>query len=362
MKKTKSLYFILVVVLLIWPINYLIHGLQKQDPNAERITEIIQSDVFLMGLNGKHGEGCIALKYMQDVDIIIIGSSHSYAAIDPYVLQQNIEGKRVGICAISSWNTDYLHEFMQFLNRENISPKRIIWMADLAVPITLGLHEKRFENAKAILSDTTTQLRISDKWLAKTEEGLPPLGISKDAYKNRQTFHGNALSALSLTAVKERLDTFTEVRDGNIIEVLKTARINPANEKNLRRFCTDLKLRGIDLEIVLPPIPDRTASLFSQHGPKFQYTDLSSFLDANLPCLKGISSESLIGWGLDERYFINRSLYDDHPYEIWNTPDEFGPYYTNLRQALKPRFYSPDHLNPVGAVIFTKELAQLIDK
>lgn len=360
MKNAKPLFFILGIVLIIWPVNYFIHGMQRPSPHAEKLNRVVQGDEFLMGLNNRPGDGCVALKYIKDVDIVVIGSSHAYASIDPYVLKNKLGNKRVALCTVPTWNTDFLHPFMKFLTKENVPPKRIIWIADAAVPLLIGAHDKRLDYAKAVFAEPSTQKKISNKWIENIDANLPVLGLSQKAYVRRQQDHEDKITSLSLAQVKQRLETFGVVRDGNLLAVLKTAKINPHNKDNLRRFCTDLKLRGIDLDIIIAPIPDTTAALIAEHHPDTKDAGLQSFFEANVACAHSIVSQSLYDWGLDERHYINRFLKDDYPYEIWETPDEFEGFYENWHKRSKAHFYSPDHMNPVGAVIFSEKVGAII--
>ena len=360
MKNAKPLFFILFIALILWPISYFLHGRETIDPHAQKLQQIVQDDEFLIGLHNKHSQGCVALKHLADVDTVIIGSSRAYASIDAYALKEALNGQRIGICAISSWNTDFLHEFITFLEKEDVSPKRLIWIVDSAVPLRLGLHEKRLEYAKAVFSDSELQKKMSDKWVENKDAKLPILGLSKDAYLERMTFHKNQIENIPVNVVRDRLDTFEEVAIGNLAKVMATAKVNPFNTKNLRRFCTDLKLHGINLDIVVSPVPNKVASLVSQSMPDSEVSNLLSFFEIHTPCAKNIIDQSLEDWRLDERHFMNRNLKDDYPYDIWNVPEEFGSHYADMSPRLQPRFYSPDHLNAVGAHIFTKELADII--
>jgi len=360
LKTTKAIFFILFVALIIWPASYFFHARQTLDPHEEKIVQIVQGDEFLMGLHNKPSQGCVALKYMPDVDTIIIGSSRAYASIDNYALKEELGGQRVGICALSSWNTDFLHEFMTFLEKENISPNRLIWIADSAVPLRLGLHEKRLDYAKAVFNNPELQSKMIDKWTENHDSGLPILGLTKEAYENQKTFHSQQINNLSLDTVKARLDKFETVATGNLSKVVASAKINPLNAKNLNKFCTDLKLQGIDLNIVLSPIPEKVAKIVSQNETAMGLSSTVDFFDVNAPCASKVIDQPLQGWGLDERHFMNRNLKDDYPYEIWNDEQEFGAHYTNMSPRLQPRFYSPDHLNAIGALIFTEKLAPML--
>ncbi len=359
MRNPKPLFFILVIILIIWPMNYLIYGMQRPDPHAKRLSQIVQEDEFLMGLHSKAAEGCVALKHGQNIDIVIIGSSHAYAAIDLYVLKSTLGKKRVAICALPTWNTDFLHPFMTFLAKENLSPKRLIWVADAGVPLKLGQHDKRLDYAREILSDSNMQKKISDAWIENIEAGLPPLKLSKELYQKQRRLHHDKITSLSLAQVKQRLEAFPMVSESNLAPVLNTAKINPQNKNNLRRFCTDLKLRRMELDIIIAPVPEITSKLIAKYNPGADYADLSEFLEANVTCAQSVISPTLNDWGLDERYFMNRFLKEDYAYDIWEKSEDFSLFYENLPRRSQINFYNPDHMNPVGAVVFSQKVGEL---
>jgi hypothetical protein len=339
--------------------NYFIHEMQRPDPHAKRLSQIVQEDEFLMGLHSKAAEGCVALKHGQNIDIIIIGSSHAYAAIDLYALKSTLGNKHVAMCTLPTWNTDFLHPFMTFLATENLSPKRLIWVADAGTPLKLGQHDKRLDYARAILSESETQKKISNAWIENIEAGLPPLKLSKELYQKQRRLHHDKITSLSLAQVKQRLEAFPKVSEGNLAAVLNTAKINPQNKNNLRRFCTDLKLRGMELDIIVAPVPDITSKLIARYSSDTDYADLSEFLAANVACAQSVVSPALNDWGLDERYFINRFLKEDYAYDIWGKPEDFSLFYENLPRRSQINFYNPDHMNPVGAVIFSQKIGEL---
>ena len=361
MKNIKPLIFILFIVLIIWPVSYLLNVRQTEDPYAAQLSEIVKDDEFLLGLHNKHSHGCVALKYLTDVDTIIIGSSRAYASIDAYAYKEEIDGEHVAICAISSWNTDFLQEFMTFLQTENISTQRLIWIVDSAVPLKLNLHETRLKYAKAVFSDPELQRKMSEKWLKNKEAGLPILGLTRDAYENRKSFHETQINSLSLEVIQQRLDSVNGIATGNLEQVLSSAKLNSLNTKNLRTFCMDLKRNNIDLDIVLSPIPNKLSNLLSESGVVLSAANLKDFFETNTPCAQNVISKSLQSWGLDERHFMNRNLKDDYPYDLWNDSVALEAHYAELSPQLKPRFYSPDHLNAIGAHIFTKKLVSIIE-
>lgn len=360
MKTINPVFFVLFIALIIWPMNFFLHGRQPINPHTEKLSHIVQEDEFLIGLHDTHGNGCIALKHLSNVDTIIIGSSHAYASIDAYALKEAQRGKRVDICAIAAWNTDFLHEFMTFLKKENVAPKRIIWIADSAVPLRLNLHQKRLEYAKAIFSDEDLQKQVSDKWIENQQASLPILGLTKNAYEERNLFHENQINMLPTDIIKQRLNKLEDIATGNLQKVLTSAKVNPLNQKNLRRFCIDLKLHGIDLDIVISPIPRKVSDIISQNTSTERSSNLYTFFKTYTPCAKNIISKSLEDWGLDARHFMNRGLKNEYPYEVWNDPEALELYYKNLPPRLQSRFYSPDHLNAIGAQIFTKNLSKVI--
>jgi|GEM_PF-5275732 len=358
--KTRSLIIFISIFAIIWIVNYFMYGFERPDSNTARLKQVVQQDEFLMGLQGKQGEGCVALKFMNDIDTVFIGSSHAYASLDPYVIRQASGGKRIGICALAAWNTDFLHEFVKFLSSENIEIKRLVWVADPATLFEITQHEKRLAYAQSLLNDSAHQKRISDTWIKNLDENHPPLLLAASEYKHRRDQHRIQINALSSANVSGILDRYPLIAERNLPSVIRAAQVNPRNEKNLRRFCADLKMRGIALDIVTSPVPERISNLVTNSGPELQKLSPREFLEAFTPCAQNVISKSLEEWGLDERYFVNRRLNDDYDYTLWEKPEEILVYYQELIPDDQAIFYSPDHVNPVGATIYSTHLGRLI--
>ena len=341
-KKPNPLLFLAFIALIIWPANYAAHVFASAAPNE--FSALVASDEFLKGLQGRTPDGCVALAYMKDVDIIVVGSSHAYADIDPYEFSRGFAGKSVAVCALSSWNTDFFRDFFKFLEDRKLAPKRIIWLADDGSLLLLSSHEQRMTYMKAVFFDAAMRKKTTDKWAAGS-------GYN---YEDRLAAHSAALDNLSEAAVLNILSNTELPNVAVMMTGLRNAKPNPRNDKNMRRLCADLGQRNIRLDVVMSPVPTHTSSLFSNKG------ETTAYLKQNLPCARRVIDKPLSQWGLDPRYFINRRLRDDYPYEMWMNQEAFIKVYEDMPEKAQKRLYDLDHMNGVGAVVFTRAMSKAL--
>lgn len=125
-----------------------------------------------------------------------------------------------------------------------------------------------------------------------------------------------------------------------------------------------MQRRGIRLDIVISPFQE---SLFHEVEKSLgaeRMGELIATADkvrAYIDCSTMEIELSLADWGLDERHFINRSAQEDYDYSIWNNAEAFNAALEDMPGRAQLRVIDPDHLNPIGAEIFTKALVEKLD-
>jgi len=323
-KLTKPTLFLLIFVLVVWPLGFL--TFKAKSPETKKIANIVSSEGFLSTLQNTASDACLAMTYMDRVDVVIVGSSLAYADIDPLVLSEQFAGQSVAVCAFPGWNTDFFDMFF-----------------------------------KVIMFSGDIRNRTAQKWVETL--GTEELSANQlKEYRDGIERHSSLISGLSDSVVTQIiLETeFRSEAAANVI--LKTAMPLPRNENKLQKLCANLRQRSVVLDIVVAPMP--TTSDAARLTEFYEISDgeegnpIVNYYKDNAACARTVISDSLAGWGLDNRYYLNRNLRDDYPYDLWEAPDSFRENYEALPDREQLRFYDSSHLNGVGATIFTKSLAE----
>lgn len=334
---------------------------KAKSPEANGVAGIVSTKGFLSTLQNKDADACLAMTYMERVDVVVVGSSLAYANVDPLVLSEEFGGKSVAVCALSGWNTDFFELFFKFLKENNIAPNRVVWLADGASSIRFKIHDKRVENAKNVIFNDDFRNKTAQKWteaLGTKEQSQATL----KSYQDRLAHHSHQLSILSNKKVT-RIILDTDFKSETALDVIaKTAIAVPDNEDKLQKLCANILQRSMVLDIVIAPVPTTTnttnfTKLFETSNI-VKDSPVASYYKDNVDCARSVISDNLEYWGLDNRFYVNRGLRDDFPYDMWDEPASFDTRFNTLSAREQRWFYDSSHLNGVGATIFTKELVK----
>ncbi|MEP3890390.1 MAG: hypothetical protein ABJN69_07970 [Hellea sp.] len=357
-KKTKPLLFLFFFIAIIWPLSFLLF--RAKSPEDKKVSDIVASQAFLSTLQNKDAEACIAMTYMDSVDVIILGSSVAYSNIDPVILPTHFGGQSVAVCALPGWNTEFFDMFFKYLEENNIAPSRIVWLADGASHLKFSVHEKRIENAKRAFFDDEFRNKTAGRWI----ENFELESQSKDAinaYDQRISYHSGQFSDLKPEDVTQIILETEFNSETAAATISKTIKPVPGNKKKLQKLCANIVQRNIILDVIVTPTPTTSDDIFTDFGDDGEAStekSMAGYYAENIGCVRSVISDSLESWGLDNRYFLNRRLKDDYPYDLWKDPASFGAQYDTFSTLEKRNFYDTIHLNGIGAVIFTEELAK----
>jgi len=358
MQKNKSFIFILLFVLIIWPLSFLFF--RAKSPETKVISDIVSTKAFLSTLQNKTTDACTSMAYMDRIDVVIVGSSLAYADIDPLILSEEFGGQSVAVCALSGWNTDYFVPFFKYLKEHNIAPARLIWLADDSSHIRVHLHDERLKQAEGALFNAEFRNKLTQKWVETlgTKEAFEK---ALEDYQKRLEFHSERLRNLSVEDVTKIALETDFASETAVLNIAKKAKPVPQNIDKLRKLCANISQRSIIFDIVIAPGPTTSEEILSdsiKSSQALESVSLESYYQKNVPCVRSIVSKPLAEWNLDNRYFLNRDLRDDYPYDIWENPALFSESYEALGRRDQLRFYDANHLNGVGATIFTKSFVE----
>lgn len=346
----------LSALVFIWALGYLVFVRTPAAPPLDEIATITRSADFRAGSREIGIDPCLALPH-QDPELIVIGSSYVYTDISAQTLEETAR-LRTGYCGIPAWKTDTLLPFIEYLEFHELLPQRIIWMVDPSMlKINDSSDQDRLEDTKRLLADRKMAVDRAVRWLSRAEKGLPPLLIDFEGLQTSLRQQGDALDGLDPV----RIDRLVRANDRQILfrpyRALGRLNTNPRNEQNLSEFCKFIQEGGLSLDVVGAPFPDRTAEISS-----ISWTDFSQHLRDIIPCADRVIVLDLKGWSLDMRHFINRKMFDDYDYDVWRMDDlAFESYVETLDRRGMQKLFDSDHLNGVGAEIFTREIFDALD-
>ncbi|MEL6567051.1 MAG: hypothetical protein AAFQ22_01440 [Pseudomonadota bacterium] len=360
MSKARPFIFLFVLLALVWPAAFYFHRLNASDDNAFR--EVVSSDAFRMGLRLKSPDGCVALASMDRLNLVIVGNSHVFDGIDVHELAEAYPGKSVGVCALGHWNTDAFAPFLGYLDDQGLAPERVIWVADLG---TLGVVPTSAEFQtyyEALFSEPSVRAETQDVWTENIENGRPALGVSETDYANGLAQMHEALADVdpqNVEAIVRAHDLHDEIATR---QLLKQLELNPRNDRNLRQLCAGITQRSITLDIVVYPLLPTTIELGDAGTADTELAmDIGGYLTETMECARRVVDAPLAEWQLDARHFINRWDTPGYDYGLWNDAESFAARYDALSGPDRARLFDTDHLNPVGAKIFTRELVRRLD-
>lgn len=313
-----------------------------------------------MSIQNRTSDGCVALSYQKDVDIIVVGNSHTYANIDPYILSQGVGGKSVGVCAMASWNGDFMEPFLDYLQVLNITPETIIWLIDDSAFLEFGNQAARAAYRDAVFTDTVFRNKTAASWRADDSKFER---VSRNAYLEKRRAMASDLSRIPEDKVAQIINTRPLPNFTGLENAVKTLSPMPDIDRAMSSLCKRMDAQGIRFISIATPLPHYTRRMFERAAPLNQFgqdENVAAFVSRYAQCLSRVESRSLEDWGLNITHFVNRFGYADYPYEIWDNPEQFDEKFETLDATLQKQLVDPDHLNPIGAQIFTREVTGII--
>ncbi len=340
--------------------------LSQQRTGAEsEFAAIVRSEDFQAGLRYRRaGEGCVALTAMEDVDVIVIGSSQVFAGIDPLTLARRFAPQTTAVCALPAWAVGHFDLFVAFLEAERLTPRRIIWIADAMAILETSASEDWLTRAREVFESRDAQALMRGQWSASIASTGAPFPIDAAERVRRLEGQRAGIAALSVSDIEAVLEGREMASMAFLANYLETAVPYPRRQQRLAQFCAALDQRGVVLDIVIGPVPDQTiAHMQALPNPALTQSlgALAGQLQDLLPCGRRVIARPAGEWGLDLRHYVNRMARPDYPYEIWDSPQAFAAYADRLGRGAKFDVFDGNHLNLAGAVIFTEALAEAVN-
>ena len=301
---------------------------------------LVNDDVYLGSLRESDmGCGTILVRRPQ---AIVIGDSHSYAAWNFVVLQRELH-ERIGACAFGGMYIETVLPLLHVIASISPTPAHII----------LGTSPRMFWEA----ANKPEQIKVHETALKNLHSDLKPFyrhfflgtALPNANVKESLALHRSSLVALSEDQIVSKLSashsTIMTLRDWDMR--LRAARVSPA-ANTIKGICEQIQKMKVRFTVVHIP---ESPYLESQYPPSL-WARYQQDLEQFRACTTELITATARDYGLSNRHFVDRLLVDDAGYASWSTS---GP----LRND---RAFDADHMNPLGAEVFTSALSAMLNK
>lgn len=314
-------------------------------PN-ERLTD----QEYLANLHGNSEFGP-ATFLNRRAKVLVIGDSHSYAGFDYNELARGLGTGSISACAMGGFYADTLPELARIMREHDYRPAIIIYgfsyrqlfegknkKAQLAQH-KRALEPERFPSLKAAARSLWTSVLL----LVDRERAMPRSAELDDANIALNAAHIKALHQQDPGRMADRAGhPGLRVWDG----VIAAATISEAQRDNLASLCALVRETGAELYVVGVPESPELERRYPEPLLR-QGRETVAELESCARVSRLLSSRA---WGLGDEHFVNRGLKQGYDYARWERPD-FRP---------DVQDFDPDHMNQVGARVFTKAVARMV--
>lgn len=311
------------------------------------VNELVRSTPradYLASLRDRTLVGCLLMKETRP-DILVLGDSHSYADIDYEELERRVAPTRVGHCAVGAAFLETFDQWLTYFESSGYRPKQIVFGSSVRMFMNSPTKATRRAITNNILFDNSYKSRELARWISERAQGRPAFGTSAALKQAWLTQNAPKIAALSPQVIDATLHA-SRVQYLLSWKGVGKGAFSPGSRELIDKICVRLVKMGIKLSVVHLPISPYGWSAYTDKQ-KAEYADILGYFSRCASPIIIPKSEEI---GIDSRSFVNRPMLDDYDYGIWDgKPHEFGE---------KAHYvFDVDHMNPVGAQIFTKWLA-----
>lgn len=343
-------YFHLIQILVFFGCSFAVFGVFQYLSN-----HIDDRDVkdYLVSLRENSTVGCLSF-YEKKNDILVVGDSHSYAALDFYKLSELTKTTKISSCTMGGLYFDSLVELIEKLPSFESLPTNIIFGLSLRQFTTGSDRELQLKEHGKLIGTMGTNAQNVFLKIKKNLEILAKESVSRTSLVDKRTedleYWQPALSHLSPENVEKLFDQLHHSAKDNWQKFMLQLKFLETNDSNIKRFCDVIQKNNINLFLVDLPESPHLQKMYRPEDLK-AYDQVIQQLSS---CSKKVVRMSLQEWGIDGRHFLNRSL---------NRKFDFTELSKKLDQApaeSKALAFDLDHPNLVGAQIITEKMYQQI--
>lgn len=310
---------------------------------------------YLYNLRDSH-LGCRTLLY-QDPDIIFFGDSHAYAGWDYLLLDKSLTDKKIASCAIAGLHPNSIVEFLSFINKTKLKPKHLI--------VSISLSNFLYDPQKDIRITQTNDLLNE---IQSPQENLLNLFAIKwrkipNFIKNDKITENKVIelsrkiadfNSFKIDALLQKHDIF----ETTFWKEKRDRQPNKQLPQIIKQIYKKSKQSNIELTFVYIPESKWLLKNYTKSQKKHFEKMLNLLSDYGFRVL----AKDYYSGGLENKYFINRNLLQDYPYNAWGSKEEIDKWVIDQKGQHKWKLFDPDHLNAAGATYFTSRILPKLKK
>lgn len=294
--------------------------------------------------------GCQTLRYRMP-DILFVGDSHTYAGYDFLMLQQSLPRRKVGSCALSGMFPENLADLLDEAQKSALLPTQVVF----------GIQPRMFWDVTE-RDDRISRAKLEISKLNTPRERLTTL-FNKN-YRSIERFIGVGSKLPSIDKQVSILEAMNDQQFDRFLADEKSNQLHPLifwrdavaqaipfkrNSEVIDRICASVKRTHVKLGIVYIPESRWLNETYSEQ----QIAEFRLVAEKFKKCADWVDLSFLDQSGGPNKWYANRYLLDDYPYEAWSYPDAAEAWIKTAEIERRWQFFDPDHLNGYGAKIFT---------
>lgn len=303
---------------------------------------LTQRDDYLASLNLTVETGCILLPRVKP-KILFAGDSHVYSGIDFLYAGTRFGSDEVGACTFAGGFFEHYALLLRYLRQVNAVPVVLVLGVSLRQFTEGPTKDSRRKQVERLLFDAEYRDARLKTWAKNLDDGKPAFGRTAEQLRTALARHTEPILQLDPKTIALIMSRGTDARAAKWQKEIPSWTFTEDIEDAIDRFCREVRSMGIDLVVVHIPESPYVERIYTQRQIG-QYRTLLKRLDR---CARSVIFKPAQAWGLDERFFVNRMLVDDFKYDALNT---------KVPDTEVDNFIDLDHLNGVGANLFTKRL------
>jgi hypothetical protein len=284
--------------------------------------------------------GCKTL-FARIPDVIVVGDSHAYAGWDFNMLQQKLR-KSIGACMMGGIYIDSLVELVTKV--ADFKPQHIILSLSPRMFWDSETKTAQIESHKSVISKLDgSLLKIRDLFIPHSFQGRQSLEMGQ------RKKHAVGINSLEEYGILEALKASPDhVSIAAWARRLNIAQHQFTNKKvAIEKLCTMVRQSGVTFSVVYIP---ESPYLESKYDPNM-WKEFEKDVQELGSCAKRVITQRSNFYGIGNRHFVNRYLLNSVSYE----PFRNGTHITNDDS------FDLDHMNQIGAAIFTQKITDKIN-
>jgi len=283
--------------------------------------------------------------------VLVIGDSHSYSGFDYAELARGLGTTSISSCAMGGFYADSLPMVVRLLRAQEYHPAVIIY----------GFSQRQLfdgKNKKAQLAQH--ERALAPKLFPGLREAARNLWtvILLQLDRKRAMLSWPGRDDATFAANSGPIAALRPLGAGRMAaaaklpglatwdEVIASAKISEGQRGNLAELCALVRETGAELYVFcLPESPE-----LESRYPEALRQEVLETLSVLSGCAMRVEMERPEAYGLGDEHFVNRAMAFGYDYAKWRAP------------GFKPtgHDFDPDHMNLVGARVFTRSVAASI--